>query len=85
MTKDKKTMLGIVAAIGAILGYSYYKKKKDLTDSGVDDLIKAYQGGTQVVTTNDPNQNVITFEELEQAGLQPLTAEEQLKRFGITS
>jgi len=85
MTKDKKTMLGIVAAIGAILGYSYYKKKKDLTDSGADDLIKAYQGGTQVVTTNDPNQNVITFEELEQAGLKPLTAEEQLKRFGITS
>ncbi len=42
MTKEKKIMLGALAAIGGILLYARAKKKRDLTDSGVDDLKKSF-------------------------------------------
>ena len=47
MTKQKKIMLGALAAIGGILLYARAKKKRDLTDS-VDDLKKSF-----IAYTND--------------------------------
>ena len=42
MTKQKKIMLGALAAIGGILLYARAKKKRDLTNSGVDELQKSF-------------------------------------------
>ena len=48
MTNQKKIMLGALAAIGGILLYARAKKKRDLTNSGVDDLKKSF-----IAYTND--------------------------------
>ena len=48
MTKQKKIMLGALAAIGGILLYARAKKKRDLTNSGVDELQKSF-----IAYTND--------------------------------
>jgi len=42
VTKQKKIMLGALAAIGGILLYARAKKKRDLTNSGVDELQKSF-------------------------------------------
>ena len=42
MTKQKQIMLGALAAIGGILLYARAKKKRDLLNSGADDLTKSF-------------------------------------------
>ncbi len=42
MTKQKQIILGSLAAIGGILLYARAKKKRDLLNSGVDDLQKSF-------------------------------------------
>jgi len=44
-------MLGALAAIGGILIYARAKKKRDLTNSGVDDLKKSFMANVKGSTT----------------------------------
>ncbi len=61
MTKQKKIMLGALAAIGGILLYARAKKKRDLTNSGVDELQKsfiAYTDGSGDLISDDGTSKV---------------------------
>ena len=72
MTKQKQIMLGALAAIGGILLYARAKKKRDLLNSGADDLTKSFmatvEGGDswtgegEVPTVNLPS-GQLTVEE----------------------
>lgn len=47
MTNQKKIMLGALAAIGGILIYARAKKKRDLTNSGVENLTKSFMANVK--------------------------------------
>lgn len=62
MTKQKQIILGSLAAIGGILLYARAKKKRDLLNSGADDLTKSFmatvEGGSGDLISDDGTSNV---------------------------
>jgi len=80
MTKEKKVMLGALAAIGGILLYARAKKKRELLNSGVDDLKKSF-----IAIVDGADGDLISDGDLEKVNLpsQNLTEKELLRRYGI--
>lgn len=77
MTKEKKIILGALAAVGGILLYARAKKKRELTDSGVDTLNVGWNfiGDGKVTagdtpTVNLPSQQKSDAELLKQYGIE---------------
>jgi len=62
MIKQKEIILGSLAAIGGILLFARAKKKRDLLDSGADDLKKSFlataDGGSGYLTSEEDYQTV---------------------------
>lgn len=62
MTKQKKIILGSLAAIGGILLFARAKKKRDLLNSGANDLtntfIATYKGGNSDFISEEDYQTV---------------------------
>ena len=62
MTKQKKIILGSLVAIGGILLFARAKKKRNLLDSGADDLtntfIATYNGGSSDLISEEDYQTV---------------------------
>lgn len=80
MTKEKKIILGALAAIGGILLYARAKKKRDLLNSGVDDLQKSFLAtvdGGGVIWTGEGEAPIINVPNLQKSD------EELLKQYGI--
>jgi hypothetical protein len=77
MTKEKKIILGALAAVGGILLYARAKKKRELTNSGVDTLNVGWNfiGDGEVTagdtpTVNLPSQQKSDAELLKQYGIE---------------
>ena len=77
MTKEKKIILGALAAVGGILLYARARKKREYTDSGVDTLNVGWNfigdgevtaGDTQ--TVNLPSKQKSDAELLKQYGIE---------------
>jgi hypothetical protein len=60
MTKQKKIILGSLAAIGGILLFARAKKKRDLLDSGADDLKNSF-----LATADGGSSDLISDEDLQ--------------------
>lgn len=79
MTKEKKIILGALAAIGGILLYARAKKKREYTDSGVDTLNVGWKfiGDEDIIWTGEGEAPIFNLPSQQKSDA------ELLKQYGI--